>query len=120
MIHFQSNNISEYLTVVAVTGKLNETSRSHFFQCISDTLDEGFSQVIVDCSGLGLLGSSGLAALLMARKQARRKGGRVYLTHVNSTMSELLEKTKLSTLLAIYPSTDSLLGSMSRGELVSA
>lgn len=120
LIDFQTEKISDSLTVVKATGKLNEMSRSTFFECIADTLEEGCSQIIVDCSGLGLLGSSGLAALLLARKQARKNGGCVYLTHVNSTMSKLLEKTKLSTLLAIYPTTESLLGTIKRGELISA
>lgn len=120
MIDFQTNTISDSLAVVAVSGKLDEMTRSYFFQCISDTFNGECKQVIVDCSGLGLLGSSGLASLLMARKYARKEGGRIYLTHVNSTIAEVLERTNLNKLFSIYPSTTGLLEIIRSGKLAHA
>lgn len=120
MIDFRTKNISDALSVVELSGKLNEMTRSYFFQCISDTLQGECSQVIVDCAGLGMLGSAGLASLLMARKLARKQGGQIYLTHVNSTLAEALEKTKLNKLFAIYPSTTSLIEIIRSGALAHA
>lgn len=117
LINFESKKLNESVIVIELSGELNEVTRSQFFQYITDTLDGDCTKVIVDCSGLGMLGSSGLASLLMARKYARRKNGRMYLTHVNSTLSEALEKTKLNKLFAIYPSTTSLLEIIYSGEL---
>jgi len=120
LIDFQTTNFSDSLAVVELSGKLNETTRSYFFQCISDTIQGDCKQVIVDCSGLGVLGSAGLASLLMARRLAGSHGGRIYLTHVNSTLAEALEKTKLNKLFAIYPSTSSLIELIENGELAHA
>lgn len=120
MIDFQTKEVSDSVTVVELSGKLNEMTRSYFFECISDTLDGSCKQIVVDCSGLGILGSAGLASLMLARKQARKKGGKVFLTHVNSTLAEALAQTKLNTLFAIYPSTNRLLDQLMKGELANA
>lgn len=120
MIDFQTKKVSDSVTVVEVSGKLDEMTRSYFFDCISDTLEGTCQQIVVDCSGLGVLGSAGLASLLLARKQARKKGGKVYLTHVNSALASLLEQTSLSKLFAIYPSTDQILNRLKMGELATA
>ena len=120
MIDFQTQEISDSITVVILSGKLNEMTRSYFFECIGDTLDGSCKQIVVDCSGLGILGSAGLASLMIARKQARKKGGRVFLTHVNSTLAEALEQTRLNKLFAIYPSTEGLLEQLMKGELANA
>jgi anti-anti-sigma factor len=120
LIDFQTKEVTDSLTIVKLSGKLNEVTRSYFFQCIGDTLDGGCKQVVVDCNGLGMLGSAGLASLMLARKHARKKGGRIFLTHVNSVIADVLAKTNLNKLLAIYPSTASLLDTIKKGELANS
>ena len=58
LIDFQTKEVTDSLTIVKLSGKLNEVTRSYFFQCIGDTLDGGCKQVVVDCNGLGMLGSA--------------------------------------------------------------
>ena len=118
MIDYQTKNHSDSIVVVELSGKLNESTRSNFFQYIKDVLGGNCTRVIVDCSKLGMLGSAGLAALLMARKHARKAGRRMYLTHVNSSFAEVLEKTKLNRHLAIFPSTGPLIDKIRTGGLV--
>ena len=115
MIDFETDFLNSSVVVVKARGKLDESTRSYFFDCISDLMREatsiGSSQhVIVECNGLGSLSSAGMAALLTARKRIRKNGGKVYFTHLSSTIAHALEVTKLNKLLAIYPTTEELLG----------
>lgn len=120
MIDFTTNPLSNSVVVVQVTGRLAEMERGYFFTCLSDLVEAGYRHVIVECHGLGLINSSGLAALLMARKQVTKKGGRIYLTQLNSTIAEVLAVTKLGRLLSVYPTTESVVESVQENEMACA
>ncbi len=109
MIDFETTHLAGGIAVVSVRGSLDDTARDYFFECVSDLIDEGFVRIIVDCAGLGHISSSGLAALIRARSQVQSKDGKIYLTHVEATIADVLALTKLNKLLAIYPSTRELL-----------
>lgn len=117
MFDFTINPLSDSVVVVQVTGRLADLERDYFFSCIGDLVNNGYRYVIVECHGLGLISSSGLAVLLKARKRASKKGGQVYFTHLSSTISEVLEMTKLGRLLAVYPTTESVIESIETNEL---
>ena len=106
MIDFNTNFVLDDVVVVEVRGALNEMSRAYFFQCMADLLNDGAKHVIVDCSGLGVINSSGMSALLSSRKRAQRHGGKIYLTHLNSTIASALEYTRLGGFFAIFATTD--------------
>lgn len=109
MIDFETRQLANGIAVVNVTGSLDELNRSYFFDCVSDLIEEGFVQIVVDCTGLGHISSSGLAGLLRARSQAQSKGGKIYLTHLDSAVADVLTLTRINMLLAICPTTGELL-----------
>ena len=95
MIDFTSQPMSHSTIVVQVKGRFVASDRNYFFDCIGDYIDSGYKHVIIECQGLGYLNSSGVASLLSARKRVNSSGGRIYLTHLDSTLAEVLEVTKL-------------------------
>lgn len=105
MIDYTTRELSESVTVVQVSGALDETNREHFFECIREIIESGSRYVIIECKHLGFINSGTLASLLTARKQAFKHRGRVYLTQLSSNIAEVLEATKLGKLLAVFPST---------------
>jgi anti-sigma B factor antagonist len=107
MIDFVSKPMSNSTTVVEVSGSLAENERQYFFDCIGDFVESGYKNIIIECHKIGFVSSSGLGSILSARKRAAKKGGRIYLTHLNSSLAEVLEITKLGRLLLVYPSTES-------------
>ena len=109
MIDFTSVPYSDSTIVIQVSGRLMEMDRQYFFGCVSDFIESGYQNVIIECHKLGFLSSSGLSSLLVARKQAVQRGGKVYLTHVSSSLAEVLELTKLGRLLSVYPTTESVI-----------
>ena len=66
---------------------------------------------------LGYMNTNGLAALMRARKKAVRKGGRIYLTHLDSNLTEALEAIKLGRLMSVFPSTKEVISSVGENEL---
>ncbi len=119
MIHFQTTktNQDDSTIIVEVQGQLTEATREEFYESVNEKVDEGFSQIILDCGGLGMLSSGGMAALMVARKRARQKSVKLYLTCVNSVLSELLEQTKLGKIFSIFPSTEGLMEQLRDGAL---
>jgi anti-anti-sigma factor len=107
MIDYTTRQISDAVTVVEVSGTFYESDQNYFFGCIGDMIDSGSRYIIIECHRLGHLNSAALASLLSARKHAAKKGGRIYLTHLSSSIAEVLEITKLGRLLSVYPSTES-------------
>lgn len=108
MIDFKCKTISNAITVVEVRGLLDSTSRKYFFDYVGELFTNNVKHVVIDCSGLGFLSSAGMSALLTSRKRAQKRGGKIYLTHLNAKVASALEYTRLSTLLAIFPTTRDL------------
>lgn len=73
------------------------------------SLDKDFKQlaekadksIIIDCSKLEYVCSSGLRLFLMLHKAACQKGGSFSLTHVNDEIAKIFKITGLATLLKI-------------------
>lgn len=116
MINFNSTKVSSSTVVLEINGQLSDSSRHAFFDCIADLVESGVKNVVVECHKLGHLSSSGLAALLVARKRAAANGYRISLTNLNSSIAEVLEITKLGKLLSIYPNTEKALESIAGGD----
>ena len=116
MIDFTRTEISSSTVVLEISGQLSDMSRNHFFDCISELVESGVKNVVVECHKLGHLSSSGLAALLTARKRAASQGSKISLTNLNSSIAEVLEITKLGKLLSIYPNTKTALESIADGD----
>jgi len=112
MIDFITTPHSESTLVIQVSGQFTEVDRRYFFGCVTDFIESGFKHIVIECHQLGHLSSTGLGSLLKARKQAIKHGGKVYLTHISSSLAEVLEVTKLGRLLSVYPTTEAAIANI--------
>jgi len=112
MIDFVTKPLSDSAALVEVRGRFTEMDRDYFFDCIGDMIETGIKHVVVDCHQLGYINSGGLAGLLSARKRVSRNGGRIYLTHLSSRITELLETTRLGRVLSVFPTNDEAIGNL--------
>lgn len=60
--------------VVVLLGELDLDSASVLARALDPLLDEGPPEVVVECSGLGFIDSSGLAVLVAAQNRLQSRG----------------------------------------------
>ena len=65
-------------------------------------VEEGKTQILLNLSGVTHIDSSGLGELVSSHISAGSHGGVVKLAHVTQQLRELLEITKLTTVIDIY------------------
>ena len=65
------------LRLLAVTGELDLFAAPELKQTIADALEGDTRDLIVDLTGTDFIDSSGLAALILAMKRARSRGGQM-------------------------------------------
>ena len=74
--------------------------------------------VIVDLAGLEFIDSSGLAALVFARKQARQAGGDLLLAAPQEQVLRVFAVTRLTSVFSVHVSVEQAAGSAGRSRLV--
>lgn len=92
-----------HVTVVAVAGNLViGDAESRFKKTVSRLLDTGRVQLLIDCSKLEVVDSTGLGALVRALTTSQAEGGGAKLLGVGPRLQRLLEMTQLHSVFEIY------------------
>ncbi len=95
--------------VVALEGDVDLESSPEARRVLLDAVRRGPS-VLVDLSGVGYLDSSGVASLVEAFQQARRRRADFGLVCVTETTRRVLELARLDRVFRIFPSLEEGLG----------
>ena len=74
--------------------------------------------LIVELAGLEFIDSSGLAALVLARKQARQAGGDLLLAAPQDQVLRVLAVTRLAGVFSVHASVEQAAGSAGRSPLM--
>jgi anti-anti-sigma factor len=77
-------------------------------------------EIIVDLAGLQFIDSSGLAALVLVRKQARHAGGDLLLAAPQDQVMRFLTVTRLVDVFSVHASVEQAAGSAARAQRVTA
>lgn len=78
--------------VVAVTGEVDITVADRFRQCLLAQVDDGRRMIVIDLSGLRFMDSSGLSALIDARRRVGTEGT-ITIREPTPMVRQLLEVT---------------------------
>ncbi|MCM3876101.1 MAG: STAS domain-containing protein [Thermoanaerobaculia bacterium] len=91
------------MTVVTVKGDLViGDPEAVFRRTIISLLVAGKVDILIDCSGLRIVDSSGLGALVRALTTSQNEGGRAKLLGVGSNLKKLLEMTRLDSVFETF------------------
>lgn len=104
-VALETHHLTDGVAVIFLSGDLNANSLTQFKEEVRALMADDIHTIVVDCRELGMISSSGLAALLWARTKVNVRGGKIYLTHV----ADVLAITKLSSILSIAPTTREVL-----------
>ena len=92
-------------TVVVVTGELDMRTAPRLRQQLTDLVEAGEIELVVDLEGVGMLDSTGLGVLCGALNRVRLRGGSLHIVCSNPKIIEVFETTGLT---RVFPLHDSL------------
>jgi anti-sigma B factor antagonist len=100
------------VTIVALSGDLViGDAEALFKKTVSRLLEEGKVRLVVDCSALRYVDSSGLGALVRALTTSQQEGGGARLLGVPSSLRKLLELTKLDSVFEMFDNREKAISS---------
>lgn len=92
--------------VIAPEGRLDATSAPVLREQLLTQVQKGNVRLVVDLSGVDLIDSAGLSALVSGLKAARRAGGTLQIARPSKQVRSILKLTTLHRVLEHYESTD--------------
>jgi len=95
--------------IYRLRGSLDIATAPSLRAALLEAADDGKHDIIVDCSQLEFLDSTGLGALIGAHRRALEHGGNVRLIVNEGPIQRLLTITGLMTVLAVYGSVEAAL-----------
>lgn len=93
--------MSPNVTVVRPTDILDNSKAVSFRRQIVEGARQA-SMVLVDFSQVTFMDSSGLGALVLARKEVRNQGSQLYLCSLNNQLQMLFELTSMDRIFDIF------------------
>jgi anti-sigma B factor antagonist len=91
-------------TVVRVSGELDMDTAPALQDFLQAVAEAGAGQVVLDCSELTFLDSSGLGILLVGFKELRERGGRLCLAAVQPPVEYVLRVAAVDQVMDVYDS----------------
>ena len=99
-------SLSEELRCLAPQGRLDALTVPRFEDGLREHLDQGAARLVVDFGDVTYISSSGLRALLTARRLARSQGGDVKLCRLSPRVHEIFEMVGFTQVFGIYNSVE--------------
>lgn len=89
--------------IISLQGKITIGSGdTQLREIISNTLNSGKSNILLDLSGVTTIDSSGIGELVGSYTTATNRGGKLKLLHLPAKLNELLHVTQLITVFEVY------------------
>ena len=102
------------VTCVEVEGRVDAATVSMLEKALQHLLADAQYRLIVDMKAVSYISSSGLRALLAARRQARSWGGDVYLCQLSTRVHEILEMVGFLSVFGVYATREEARGAFSQ------
>lgn len=90
------------VVVISPQGRLDAVSGPVLRKKLHERVESGDMRLVVDLSGVDLIDSAGLSALLSGLRVARQAGGNLQITRPSKAVSVLLKLTNLHRVLEPY------------------
>jgi len=108
-------NLTPGLRLLAITGELDLFAAPELKRTISDALEGATCDLIVDLTDTAFIDSSGLAALILAMKRARSRGGHMVVVDGGGSVARTFRVAGVDQILTIVGSREAALAELSPG-----
>lgn len=99
------NKTDNYL-VVNLSGRLDSSNYGVLEKKLFAFIENGEKQIVVNCSGLIYISSSGLRVLLMALKKITSVGGKFYLCSLQENIREIFDIAGFSSIFKLFETVE--------------
>jgi anti-sigma B factor antagonist len=91
------------VNIVSIDGDLTiGESEAGFKRAVTRLIEEGHVNLLIDCSALGMVDSTGLGALVRTLTTTQKEGGQAKLLKPGTMLLKLLEMTQLDSVFEIH------------------
>jgi anti-anti-sigma factor len=95
--------------IATINGRLDTTNAGEFEQQITALLDGGCKKLVLDCSGLNYISSSGLRIFLVIQKKMKLADGQFRLCSLQPAIKDIFDIAGFSVILSLFADKDSAL-----------
>ncbi|MCX6244570.1 MAG: STAS domain-containing protein [Bacteroidetes bacterium] len=100
---------NEDYVVLGINGRLDTTNYTILEKKLVGMIEAGTLKIIVNCSGMDYVSSSGLRVLLMALKMISRENGKFILCTLKENIREIFEISGFTSIFTICSTEDEAL-----------
>jgi len=93
------NNSNDGIEVV-LQGRLDTTAAAKVGKDFGELEEKANQRIVLECSGLEYISSSGLRLLLSLRKASLSKGGQLFVSHLNEQVFNVFKLTGFTNLFS--------------------
>jgi anti-anti-sigma factor len=90
-------------TLISVEGRIDTTNAGEFEQSIMGVIEGGSTKIILDCSGLNYISSSGLRVFLVVQKKMMAIKGQFRLCNLQPGIKEIFDISGFSSIFSVFP-----------------
>jgi anti-anti-sigma factor len=104
-MEFKESKSGEFW-VIALVGSLDTPKHMELQRKLLGIIESGEKYIVVDCSGLTYISSSGLRILLVVLKKIANSGGTLRLAGLRDNIREILVIAGFTSIFSIFTSVD--------------
>ena len=98
---------SEGHVLVNVEGRVDTTNASEFEKAMMTVVEDGTTKIVLDCSALNYISSSGLRVFLIVQKKMMAAKGQFCLCSLQPGIKEIFDISGFSSIFTLFPDKDS-------------
>jgi len=104
---FDFDELRKDVLVINVDGELNGETSGELIEQLQQLIDTGIKRIVVDCTLLEYISSSGLATLTRLHKRMAQAGGDVKICSVKGVVGDLFRLMRFDAIFDIHPNIES-------------
>lgn len=104
-MEIKKNKLGNFL-VIDLPGRLDTSNYQELEKSLIGVIDQGEKDIVINCSGLNYISSSGLRVFLIALKKLSSSGGRFHLCSLQDNIQEIFEIAGFTTIFTIFSTLD--------------
>ncbi len=94
-------------SIICVEGRVDTTNADEFEKAVLEVIESGVNKIVINCSSLNYISSSGLRVFLIAQKRMMAIKGELKLCSLQPGINEIFEISGFSSIFSIYPDEES-------------